>query len=56
MEETTTVKRKWEAKIQHNKRRGRPKQSWNSMVADILIKKGTTWSKERKIAKETRGK
>lgn len=51
MSNTRQTRRIWEARIQKKKRRGRPRQTWDSVVAGILEKKGTTWAEAVKLAK-----
>lgn len=43
MSDDRPVKQVYEARIQTKRRRGRPKQTWNKVVGDILQKRGKTW-------------
>lgn len=47
---TALVKRTWESKPQGKKKRGRPKETWDNIIATILKKKGKTCTEAKKIA------
>src|SRR5699024_3306636 len=44
------VKQVWEAKPQRNKQRGRPRQTWDKAVGEIMQKRGKTWTEARILA------
>lgn len=47
MEEQRTTKVIWETVTGNSKRRGRPRKTWNSVIANILKKKDVTWNQAR---------
>ena len=51
MEETRPVRRVWEAKTQKNKKRGRPRQTWDKVIAGILERRGRTWTDAKLLAR-----
>ena len=52
MEETRPVRRVWEAKTQKNKKRGRPRQTWDKVIAGILERRRRTWTDAKVYSEE----
>lgn len=52
MEEARPAKRIWEARIVKNRKRGRPRRTWDEVIGRVLKKKGTTWENARTMAKD----
>ncbi|CAH0551121.1 unnamed protein product [Brassicogethes aeneus] len=44
------VKKVWEAKI-IQKKKGRPRKSWNKVISDTLEKRGMTWTTAKTVTK-----
>ena len=51
MDNKRPVKKIWEAKVQKQKKRGRPRKTWDGVVNEILLKRGTTWEEARRTSK-----
>ncbi|XP_044760185.1 uncharacterized protein LOC123317645 [Coccinella septempunctata] len=54
MNNARPVKQIWEAKIQKRKKRGRPEQTWNNTITEIINGKGQTWNEARTMAMDKR--
>lgn len=52
MSNATQVKKIWESKTQGKRKRGRPKQTWDSVVGREISKRGKTWTEARGIAQD----
>lgn len=52
MEDSRPVKRIWESRIEKNRKRGRPRQTWDQAISKILERKGTTWSEAKRRASD----
>lgn len=52
MADERPVKRVWRAKIQKEKRRGRPKKTWDNTIAQTLEEKGIAWTTATKMAED----
>lgn len=48
------AKQIWEAKIQKRKKRGRPEQTWNNTITEIINERGRTWREARDMAVDKR--
>lgn len=46
------VRRVWEAKAGEVKRRGRPRNTWDSNMGEILRKKGSSWTEAKVLARD----
>lgn len=52
MSDSRPVKRVWEARIQTQKKRGRPCQNWDKIVGNIIKMKKSTWNEAKVIARD----
>uniref|UniRef100_A0A1Y1MCV0 Reverse transcriptase domain-containing protein n=1 Tax=Photinus pyralis TaxID=7054 RepID=A0A1Y1MCV0_PHOPY len=52
MSDGRQVKQIWEAKIQHKRGRGRPRQTWEDTVGKTLKKRGKSWTEARNLARD----
>lgn len=50
MTDERQVKRIWEARIQTNRTRGRPRETWNEAVSKVIKKRGLTWREAMELA------
>lgn len=50
MDNSVQVKKAWETRVQGKRGRGRPKQTWNNAVGQILEKKNLEWREARILA------
>lgn len=50
MREERPVKKVWRAKTQRNRRRGRPRKTWDDTMAEILANRGKTWKEATVMA------
>lgn len=46
------VKQIYEARLQAKRRRGRPRQTWNGMIGDILQRRGKPWREAAALARD----
>lgn len=51
MKENVPLKQIWEAKVTRNRRRGRPKNTWNDEEVANMRKRNLTWSEAYEMAK-----
>lgn len=49
MNEERPVKKVWKAKIVKNKKRGRPRKSWDNVITGILTKRGKNWNEAKDL-------
>ncbi|XP_023310553.1 uncharacterized protein LOC111691870 [Anoplophora glabripennis] len=52
MNNSRQVKRIWEAKIQAKRRRGRPRETWDSTAEKALENRGKSWQEAKLIARD----
>ncbi|CAH0558813.1 unnamed protein product [Brassicogethes aeneus] len=52
MEEDRQAKRIWQTKTIQKRPRGRPKKTWNDVVAENLEKRNKTWNEARTMARD----
>lgn len=52
MKEGNLVKEVWEAKAEEKNRRGRPKKGWNAEIAEVISRRGETWSSAKEMAND----
>ncbi|KAI4468178.1 hypothetical protein MML48_2g00010220 [Holotrichia oblita] len=50
MNNSTQVKKAWEAKAQGRRGRGRPKQTWSGVVGKIIVQRNLEWREARRLA------
>ncbi|XP_031343067.1 uncharacterized protein LOC116170703 [Photinus pyralis] len=50
MHNQSQVKQVWEAKPQGRKRKGRPKKTWDEVIAEIITTRGSTWREAKQTA------
>lgn len=51
MENTRQTKRIWEARITKNKRRGRPRTTWDNVITELLERKGKTRTEAKNMTR-----
>lgn len=51
MDNERPVKQVWEARVLQRRRRGRPRETWDTMVSKILERRGTTFTEARNLAR-----
>lgn len=50
MNNTIPVKKIWEAKVHDKRKRGRPKETWDNLIGNILTRKGKSWTEAKRMA------
>lgn len=54
MSDSRPVKQVWEARVQAEKKRGRPRQTWDKMVGNVIKTRNSTWNEAKVVARDRR--